>query len=74
MSQSLSATITIHNPENKPKPGGMCVANHTSAIDVPILSTQTTFSLVMRHYGDINFCFQNLLLGICDDVLLFVTN
>ncbi|XP_048268460.1 glycerol-3-phosphate acyltransferase 3-like isoform X1 [Bombus terrestris] len=47
MSQSLSATITIHNPENKPKPGGMCVANHTSTIDVPILSTQTTFSLVM---------------------------
>ncbi|CAK9824599.1 Glycerol-3-phosphate acyltransferase 3-like [Anthophora retusa] len=47
MSQSLSAEITIHNPEYKPKPGGMCVANHTSTIDVSILSTQTTFSLVM---------------------------
>ncbi|XP_060824941.1 glycerol-3-phosphate acyltransferase 3 isoform X1 [Bombus pascuorum] len=51
MSQSLSATITIHNPENKPKPGGMCVANHTSTIDVPILSTQTTFSLIGQRHG-----------------------
>ncbi|XP_076759001.1 glycerol-3-phosphate acyltransferase 4 isoform X1 [Xylocopa sonorina] len=47
ISQSLSATITIHNPEYKPKAGGMCVVNHTSTIDVSILSTQTTFSLVM---------------------------
>ncbi|KAK9295934.1 hypothetical protein QLX08_009902 [Tetragonisca angustula] len=47
MSQSLSAAITIHNPEYKPKPGGLCVANHTSTIDVSILSTQITFSLVM---------------------------
>ncbi|PBC31406.1 glycerol-3-phosphate acyltransferase 3-like isoform X1 [Apis cerana] len=47
LSQSISATITIHNPEYKPKSGGMCVANHTSTIDVSILSTQTTFSLVM---------------------------
>lgn len=63
MSQSLSATITIHNPENKPKPGGMCVANHTSTIDVPILSTQTTFSLVMRHYEDINLLFSKFAVG-----------
>ncbi|XP_076164849.1 glycerol-3-phosphate acyltransferase 4 isoform X2 [Ptiloglossa arizonensis] len=47
IAQSVSATITIHNPEYKPKPGGMCVANHTSTIDVCILSTQTAFSLVM---------------------------
>ncbi|KAK0161378.1 hypothetical protein PV327_009854 [Microctonus hyperodae] len=47
MSRSLSSVITIHNPENKPKSGGLCTANHTSTIDVCILSTQTTFSLVM---------------------------
>ncbi|XP_078053597.1 glycerol-3-phosphate acyltransferase 4 isoform X2 [Augochlora pura] len=47
ISQCLSATITIHNPEYKPKTGGVCVSNHTSTIDVCILSTQTTFALVM---------------------------
>lgn len=46
MSRSLSSLITVHNPENKPKSGGICVANHTSTIDVCILSTDTTFSLV----------------------------
>ncbi|XP_043247975.1 glycerol-3-phosphate acyltransferase 4 isoform X4 [Colletes gigas] len=47
ISRSISAIITVHNPEYKPKTGGMCVANHTSTIDVCILSTQTAFSLVM---------------------------
>ncbi|XP_076630254.1 glycerol-3-phosphate acyltransferase 4 isoform X1 [Colletes latitarsis] len=47
IAQSISAIITVHNPEYKPKTGGMCVANHTSTIDVCILSTQTAFSLVM---------------------------
>ncbi|XP_076759002.1 glycerol-3-phosphate acyltransferase 4 isoform X2 [Xylocopa sonorina] len=51
ISQSLSATITIHNPEYKPKAGGMCVVNHTSTIDVSILSTQTTFSLIGQRHG-----------------------
>ncbi|XP_025986551.1 glycerol-3-phosphate acyltransferase 3 isoform X3 [Solenopsis invicta] len=47
MSRALSAQITIHNPEYKPKKGGVCVSNHTTTFDVCILSTQTTFSLVM---------------------------
>ncbi|XP_033324620.1 glycerol-3-phosphate acyltransferase 4 isoform X1 [Megalopta genalis] len=51
ISQSLSATITIHNPEYKPKTGGVCVSNHTSTIDVCILSTQTTFALIGQRHG-----------------------
>ncbi|XP_048505990.1 glycerol-3-phosphate acyltransferase 3 isoform X4 [Athalia rosae] len=47
MLRSLSSIITIHNPEYKPKGGGVCVANHTSTIDVGVLSTQSTFALVM---------------------------
>ncbi|XP_066581592.1 glycerol-3-phosphate acyltransferase 3 isoform X1 [Prorops nasuta] len=47
MSRSISSVITIHNPQYKPKNGGVCVSNHTSTIDISILSTQTTFSLVM---------------------------
>lgn len=45
-SRSLSAVITIYNEEYKPKRCGFCVANHTSPIDVAILSTDCTYSLV----------------------------
>ncbi|XP_028045229.1 glycerol-3-phosphate acyltransferase 3 isoform X1 [Monomorium pharaonis] len=51
MSCSLSSVITVHNPEYKPKNAGMCVSNHTSTIDVCILSTQTTFSLIGQRHG-----------------------
>ena len=48
MAAALSAQITIHNPEYKPKNGGICVANHTSTIDVCILSTDTNYALVNK--------------------------
>ncbi|XP_018346457.1 PREDICTED: glycerol-3-phosphate acyltransferase 3 isoform X1 [Trachymyrmex septentrionalis] len=51
MSRSISSMITIHNPEYKPKNGGVCVSNHTSTLDVCILSTQTTFSLIGQRHG-----------------------
>lgn len=46
IARSLSALITIHNEEYKPKNCGFCVANHTSPIDIAILSTDCSFSLV----------------------------
>ena len=42
---SLSAVITYHNAENKPKQG-ICVANHTSPIDVLILACDNAYALV----------------------------
>ena len=48
IARSISALIKVHNPEYKPKNCGFCVANHTSPIDVAILSTESTFSLVRR--------------------------
>ncbi|XP_032676193.1 glycerol-3-phosphate acyltransferase 3 isoform X5 [Odontomachus brunneus] len=47
LSRSISSSITVYNAEYKPKNGGICVANHTSTVDICILSTETTFSLVM---------------------------
>ncbi|XP_037947656.1 glycerol-3-phosphate acyltransferase 3 isoform X3 [Teleopsis dalmanni] len=44
---SLSAVIKFHNTEYKPKASGFCVANHTSPLDVGVLSTDCTFSLVV---------------------------
>ncbi|GFG36820.1 hypothetical protein Cfor_09705, partial [Coptotermes formosanus] len=46
MARSLSAIIVVHNKQYMPT-GGVCVANHTSPIDVVMLSTENCFSLVM---------------------------
>ncbi|XP_015602919.1 glycerol-3-phosphate acyltransferase 3 isoform X3 [Cephus cinctus] len=51
MARSISSVITVHNSKYKPKGGGVCVANHTSTIDVCILSTQTTFCLIGQRHG-----------------------
>lgn len=45
LSGAISAVITYHNPENKAK-GGICVANHTSPIDVLILACDNAYALV----------------------------
>lgn len=46
LARSLSLVITFHNTEFRPKRGGVCVANHTTPIDVMFLSTESCFSLV----------------------------
>ncbi|XP_023720225.1 glycerol-3-phosphate acyltransferase 4 isoform X1 [Cryptotermes secundus] len=46
LARSLSAIITVHNKQYMPS-GGVCVANHTSPIDIVMLSTENCFSLVM---------------------------
>ena len=46
LSRSLSAVITFHNRELRPKTDGICVANHTTPIDVFILSCDKTYALV----------------------------
>lgn len=52
ISRSLSAVVVFHNQENKAKTGGICVANHTSPIDVVILGTDNVYALVgQRHAG-----------------------
>ncbi|KAL4004553.1 protocadherin gamma subfamily C [Sarotherodon galilaeus] len=49
---SLTAIITYHNRENKPKNGAICVANHTTPIDVIILASDRCYSLVgQMHRG-----------------------
>uniref|UniRef100_A0A1Y1LAB4 Phospholipid/glycerol acyltransferase domain-containing protein n=1 Tax=Photinus pyralis TaxID=7054 RepID=A0A1Y1LAB4_PHOPY len=46
MVRALSGIITFHNRQYKPANAGVCVANHTSPIDIIILSTDNNFSLV----------------------------
>jgi len=45
-SRCFSAHITFHNTENRPKNDGICVANHTSPIDVVILQVDRPYALV----------------------------
>ncbi|KAK7895397.1 hypothetical protein WMY93_020722 [Mugilogobius chulae] len=49
--RALTAIITYHNQENKPKNGGICVANHTTPIDVIILANDGCYSLVGQVHG-----------------------
>ncbi|XP_063050330.1 glycerol-3-phosphate acyltransferase 4-like [Engraulis encrasicolus] len=49
--RALTAIITYHHSENKPKNGGICVANHTSPIDVIILASDGCYSMVGQIHG-----------------------
>uniref|UniRef100_A0A182PE31 Phospholipid/glycerol acyltransferase domain-containing protein n=1 Tax=Anopheles epiroticus TaxID=199890 RepID=A0A182PE31_9DIPT len=47
ITRSISGVVRFHRPEYKPKNCGFCVANHTTPIDIAILSTDCTYSLVI---------------------------
>ena len=51
LSRVFSAIITFHNTEHRAKRGSICVANHTSPIDVIILSTDNSFSMIGQKHG-----------------------
>lgn len=51
LSRVFSAIITFHNREYRAKPGSICVANHTSPIDVIILSTDNCYAMIGQEHG-----------------------
>jgi glycerol-3-phosphate O-acyltransferase 3/4 len=51
LSRVFSAIITFHNTEHRAKCCSICVANHTSPIDVIILSTDNSFSMIGQKHG-----------------------
>ncbi|SPP73233.1 glycerol-3-phosphate acyltransferase 3 isoform X2 [Drosophila guanche] len=51
IASSLSSLIKFHNKQYRPTRSGFCVANHTSPLDVAILSTDRTFSLIGQRHG-----------------------
>ncbi|XP_020283336.1 glycerol-3-phosphate acyltransferase 4 isoform X2 [Pseudomyrmex gracilis] len=50
LSSALSSVITYHNSENRPV-RGICVANHTSPIDVLVLMCDNCYSLIGQRHG-----------------------
>ncbi|XP_050309199.1 glycerol-3-phosphate acyltransferase 3 [Anthonomus grandis grandis] len=61
LSRAISSVITYHNEENRPKEGGICVANHTSPIDVLILMCDNCYSLIGQRHGGFLGIFQRAL-------------
>ncbi|XP_010292311.1 PREDICTED: glycerol-3-phosphate acyltransferase 3-like [Phaethon lepturus] len=47
----LGGLVHFHNRENRPQEGGICVANHTSPLDVLILASDGCYSLVGQEHG-----------------------
>eukprot|EP00058_Branchiostoma_floridae_P023585 XP_002609075.1 hypothetical protein BRAFLDRAFT_115303 [Branchiostoma floridae] len=50
LARAFSAVVTYHNKENRAK-GGICVANHTSPIDVIILACDACYAMVGQVHG-----------------------
>ncbi|XP_007944994.1 glycerol-3-phosphate acyltransferase 3-like [Orycteropus afer afer] len=49
--QALSGTVHYHNKQYRPQKGGICVANHTSPIDVLILTMDRSYAMVGQVHG-----------------------
>ncbi|XP_054272832.1 glycerol-3-phosphate acyltransferase 3 [Macrosteles quadrilineatus] len=50
LSSALSSVVKYHNTENRPR-RGICVANHTSPIDVLVLMCDNCYSLIGQRHG-----------------------
>lgn len=61
LSRAFSTVITFRDSHNMAKPGGICVANHTSPIDVVILHCNNAYGLVGQRHSGVLGLFQQTL-------------
>lgn len=66
--RGLSATILYHNKENRPKKGGICVANHTSPIDIVILCNDGCYAMVGQVHGGLMGVVQRAMVRSCPHI------
>ncbi|XP_017282981.1 glycerol-3-phosphate acyltransferase 3 [Kryptolebias marmoratus] len=66
--RGLSATIHYHNKENRPQKGGICVANHTTPIDVVILANDGCYAMVGQIHGGLMGVLQRSMVRTCPHV------
>ncbi|KAI7793492.1 glycerol-3-phosphate acyltransferase 4 [Triplophysa rosa] len=66
--RALTAIITYHDSENKPKNGGICVANHTSPIDVIILASDGCYAMVGQVHGGLMGVIQKAMVKACPHI------
>uniref|UniRef100_A0A9J7ZG76 Glycerol-3-phosphate acyltransferase 3 n=1 Tax=Cyprinus carpio carpio TaxID=630221 RepID=A0A9J7ZG76_CYPCA len=58
----------MHNRENRPKKGGICVANHTSPIDIVILANDGCYAMVGQVHGGLMGVIQRSMVRSCPHV------
>ncbi|KAF6714594.1 Glycerol-3-phosphate acyltransferase 3 [Oryzias melastigma] len=66
--RGLSATIHYHDKENRPRKGGICVANHTTPIDVVILANDGCYAMVGQIHGGLMGVIQRSMLRSCPHI------
>uniref|UniRef100_A0A671KI33 Glycerol-3-phosphate acyltransferase 4-like n=1 Tax=Sinocyclocheilus anshuiensis TaxID=1608454 RepID=A0A671KI33_9TELE len=66
--RALTAIITYHHSENKPKNGGICVANHTSPIDIIILASDGCYAMVGQIHGGLMGLIQKSMVKACPHI------
>uniref|UniRef100_A0A1A8L851 1-acylglycerol-3-phosphate O-acyltransferase 9, like n=1 Tax=Nothobranchius pienaari TaxID=704102 RepID=A0A1A8L851_9TELE len=66
--RGLSAAIHYHDRENKPQKGGICVANHTSPIDVVILCNDGGYAMVGQVHGGLMGVVQRAMVRACPHI------
>ncbi|XP_041666091.1 glycerol-3-phosphate acyltransferase 3 [Cheilinus undulatus] len=66
--RGLSATVTYHNKENRPQKGGICVANHTTPIDMVILANDGCYAMVGQVHGGLLGVIQRSMSRSCPHV------
>ncbi|EGT59418.1 hypothetical protein CAEBREN_31051 [Caenorhabditis brenneri] len=60
-SRAFSSVIRFHDRENRANKGGICVANHTSPIDVMVLSCDNCYAMIGQKQGGFLGFLQNTL-------------
>ncbi|XP_054447770.1 glycerol-3-phosphate acyltransferase 3 [Pteronotus mesoamericanus] len=66
--RALSGTIHYHNKQYRPQKGGICVANHTSPIDVMILTMDGCYAMVGQVHGGLMGIIQRAMVKACPHV------
>lgn len=66
--RGLSATIRYYNKENRPKKGGICVANHTSPIDIVILANDGCYAMVGQVHDGLLGVIQRSMVRSCPHI------
>nr|XP_020140857.1 glycerol-3-phosphate acyltransferase 3-like [Microcebus murinus] len=66
--RALSGTIRYHNKQYRPQKGGICIANHTSPIDVLILTTDGCYAMVGQVHGGLMGIIQRAMVKACPHV------
>ncbi|XP_066986944.1 glycerol-3-phosphate acyltransferase 3 isoform X1 [Macrobrachium rosenbergii] len=59
--RGVSGVITYHNTHNRPQTDGICVANHTTPIDILVLACDGCYSYVGQRHGGFLGIFQRAL-------------